>query len=152
MSSLSYSHLNCMTSYRFWPNNIKRRASALPKVLTTSYRYRTSRDRLIKNRENQFIDFRLITTKKGKPRFFLLCLQSEESKCSPVISPVFSFTEWYHRFCYQHRCSYHHRFPLFCSCPGSARPYTSCFCAPHPGSFPRDSWMSHSDAASCHLN
>ncbi|AML38501.1 Hypothetical protein EAG7_04771 [Klebsiella aerogenes] len=27
----------------------------------------------IKNMENQFIDFRLITTKKEKPRFFLLC-------------------------------------------------------------------------------
>ncbi|WP_330982107.1 MULTISPECIES: hypothetical protein [Enterobacterales] len=30
-----------------------------------------------KNKENQFIDFRLLTTKKEKPRFFLLCLQSK---------------------------------------------------------------------------
>ncbi|CAI2792178.1 Uncharacterised protein [Serratia grimesii] len=28
-----------------------------------------------KNQENQFIDFRLITTKQEKPRFFLLCQQ-----------------------------------------------------------------------------
>jgi len=31
----------------------------------------------MKNIENQFIDFRLITTKKEKPRFFLLCQQSD---------------------------------------------------------------------------
>ncbi|WP_330982743.1 MULTISPECIES: hypothetical protein [Enterobacterales] len=30
-----------------------------------------------KNKENQFIDFRQLTTKKEKPRFFLLCQQSE---------------------------------------------------------------------------
>ncbi|WP_330984966.1 MULTISPECIES: hypothetical protein [Enterobacterales] len=31
-----------------------------------------------KNKENQFIDFRLLTTKKEKPRFFLLCQQSDD--------------------------------------------------------------------------
>jgi len=31
---------------------------------------------LFKNKENQSIDFRLLITKKGKPRFFLLCQQS----------------------------------------------------------------------------
>jgi hypothetical protein len=30
-----------------------------------------------KNQENQFIDFRLLTKKKEKPRFFLLFHQSE---------------------------------------------------------------------------
>jgi hypothetical protein len=30
-----------------------------------------------KNKENQFIDFRLITTKEEKPRFFLLCHQAK---------------------------------------------------------------------------
>jgi hypothetical protein len=29
------------------------------------------------NKENQFIDFRLITTKEEKPRFFLFCQQPE---------------------------------------------------------------------------
>jgi len=30
---------------------------------------------VIKDKENQIIDFRQITTKKEKPRFFLLCQQ-----------------------------------------------------------------------------
>ncbi|WP_276868143.1 hypothetical protein, partial [Enterobacter oligotrophicus] len=37
-----------------------------------------------KNKENQFIDFRLLTTKKEKPRFFLLCQQPKRGQ-----SPLF---------------------------------------------------------------
>jgi hypothetical protein len=33
----------------------------------------------MKNKENQFIDFRLMITKEEKPRFFLLCLQFKGS-------------------------------------------------------------------------
>ena len=33
----------------------------------------------IKNKENQSIDFQLITTKEEKPRFFLLCQQFERA-------------------------------------------------------------------------
>jgi len=32
-----------------------------------------------KIQENQFIDFRLLTTKKEKPRFFLLCQRSQRA-------------------------------------------------------------------------
>ncbi|WP_330982557.1 MULTISPECIES: hypothetical protein [Enterobacterales] len=39
-----------------------------------------------KNKENQFIDFRLLTTKKEKPRFFLLCQQSEGPACAGPFS------------------------------------------------------------------
>ncbi|RTG50589.1 hypothetical protein D9B58_19290 [Serratia marcescens] len=38
-----------------------------------------------KNKENQFIDFRLIITKGEKPRFFPLCLQPEGRPAPLVI-------------------------------------------------------------------
>ncbi|WP_435929141.1 hypothetical protein [Dryocola sp. BD613] len=36
-----------------------------------------------KNKENQFIAFRLLVTKEEKPRFFLLCQQTEGRKSGP---------------------------------------------------------------------
>ncbi|RTG43568.1 hypothetical protein D9B61_24105 [Serratia marcescens] len=40
-----------------------------------------------KNKENQFIDFRLIITKGEKPRFFPLCQQSDAGGFSRVLPP-----------------------------------------------------------------
>ncbi|EPF12929.1 hypothetical protein HMPREF0201_04532 [Cedecea davisae DSM 4568] len=43
-----------------------------------SQRYRrNTREHQKINKENQFIDFRLLTTKKEKPRFFLLCQKNK---------------------------------------------------------------------------
>ncbi|MFK3661552.1 hypothetical protein ACI2I2_13700 [Scandinavium sp. NPDC088450] len=53
---------------------IKKGSGAELIMMMNTSRGRTNKKHLIKNKENQFIDFRLIITKKEKPRFFLLCL------------------------------------------------------------------------------
>ncbi|WP_330984551.1 MULTISPECIES: hypothetical protein [Enterobacterales] len=55
----------------------KRRPQAPFKVMINFMPAETGRYHPINNKENQFIDFRLLTTKKEKPRFFLLCQQLE---------------------------------------------------------------------------
>ncbi|KEA51601.1 hypothetical protein DT73_16990 [Mangrovibacter sp. MFB070] len=42
-----------------------------------------------KKQENQFIDFRLLTKKKEKPRFFLLFHQSEALPCGSAFLFLF---------------------------------------------------------------
>jgi hypothetical protein len=47
------------------------------RLLTNPNLSQTGWMKVNKNHENQSIDFRLLTTKKEKPRFILLCQQSE---------------------------------------------------------------------------
>jgi hypothetical protein len=59
---------------------IKKAAEAALIVMTDRISTHICHRVSVENKENQLVDFRLITTKKKKPRFFLLCQQFEGSR------------------------------------------------------------------------